>query len=139
MSVPSGIHISAGEYVSLEMDVDRPYLYHSDVEKRYPPGQLKQKGKGNGNKWDCFEFTSGKEIRNRGSLPNYPFGNQNMFSRPNPSQGQFGVKITEARLSFKVLMKEGEAELEMAIPSFFTLHISISNPDLKFLSLSNGL
>ncbi len=52
VSLPSGIHISAGEYVSLEMDVDRPYLYHSDVEKRYPPGQLKKKGKGKGKKWD---------------------------------------------------------------------------------------
>ncbi len=52
VSLPSGIHISAGEYVSLDMDADRPYLYHSDVEKRYPPGQLKKKGKGKGKKWD---------------------------------------------------------------------------------------
>jgi hypothetical protein len=52
VSLPSGIQISAGEYVSLDMDVDRPYLYHSDVEKRYPPGQLKKKGKGKDKKWD---------------------------------------------------------------------------------------
>ncbi len=52
LALPSGIHISAGEQVSLEMDSDRPYLYHSDVEKRYPPGQLKKKGKGKGKKWD---------------------------------------------------------------------------------------
>ena len=54
VSLPSGIQISAGEYVSLDMDVDRPYVYHSDVEKKYPPGQLKNKGKGKGKgkKWD---------------------------------------------------------------------------------------
>jgi hypothetical protein len=52
VALPSGIHISVGEHVALEMDTDRPYLYHSDVEKRYPPGQLKKKGKGKGKKWD---------------------------------------------------------------------------------------
>jgi hypothetical protein len=51
-SLPSGIHIRAGEYVRLDMEADRPYLYHSDVEKRYPPGQLKKKGKGKHKKWD---------------------------------------------------------------------------------------
>ena len=55
VSLPSGIHIAAGEYVALEMDADRPYIYHSDVEKRYPPGQMKKKEKGDkgkGKKWD---------------------------------------------------------------------------------------
>lgn len=52
-SLPVGIHIIAEEYVVLEMDADRPYTFHSDVVKRYPPGHLKksskEKGKG---KWD---------------------------------------------------------------------------------------
>ena len=52
VALPSGIHISAGEHVTLDMDSDRPYLYHSDVEKRYPPGHLKKKGKGKNKKWD---------------------------------------------------------------------------------------
>ena len=52
VSLPSGIRISAGEHVSLDMDNDRPYIYHADVEKRYPPGQLKKKGKGKNKKWD---------------------------------------------------------------------------------------
>jgi hypothetical protein len=55
VSLPSGLHIAAGEYVALEMDADRPYIYHSDVEKRYPPGQMKKKEKGDkgkGKKWD---------------------------------------------------------------------------------------
>ncbi|MDH4267220.1 MAG: hypothetical protein OEW45_16440 [Deltaproteobacteria bacterium] len=52
VSLPSGIRVSAGEYVSLDMDNDRPYIYHADVEKRYPPGQLKKKGKGKNKKWD---------------------------------------------------------------------------------------
>lgn len=52
-SLPIGIYITAGEYVVLEMDVDKPYQFHSDVAKRYPPGQQKksdkEKGKG---KWN---------------------------------------------------------------------------------------
>jgi hypothetical protein len=52
VSLPAGIHIEAGDYVALDMDTDRPYTYHSDVAKRYPPGQAKKqdqtKGKG---KW----------------------------------------------------------------------------------------
>jgi hypothetical protein len=52
VALPSTIHISAGNYVSLDMDADRPYLYHSDVEKKYPPGQLKKIGKAKNKKWD---------------------------------------------------------------------------------------
>jgi hypothetical protein len=52
VALPAGIHIAAGEYVSLEMDIDKPYVYHADVEKKYPPGQLKKKEKGKGKKWD---------------------------------------------------------------------------------------
>jgi hypothetical protein len=50
VSLPSGIHINT-EHVSLDMDTDRPYLYHSEVEKRYPPGQAKKKWKGKNKKW----------------------------------------------------------------------------------------
>ncbi len=51
-SLPSGIQISAGNYVQLDMDSDKPYLHHSEVEKRYPPGHLKKAAKGRGPKWD---------------------------------------------------------------------------------------
>lgn len=52
-SLPSGIRIVAGEYVSLEMDVDRPYIHHHYVVKHYPPGHFKKhKDKGKGKKWD---------------------------------------------------------------------------------------
>jgi hypothetical protein len=44
-SLPSGIHIAVGEYVTLEMDTGKPYVFHSDVVKKYPPGQLKKMGK----------------------------------------------------------------------------------------------
>jgi hypothetical protein len=44
-SLPVGIRIVAGEYVVLEMDTDKPYQFHSDVTKRYPPGQVKKLGK----------------------------------------------------------------------------------------------
>lgn len=56
-SLPAGIHIAVEDYVVLEMDDDRPYKFHSDVAKRYPPGQQKksdkEKGKEKGKgKWN---------------------------------------------------------------------------------------
>jgi hypothetical protein len=52
-SLPSYIRIDAGDYVTLEMDNDRPYEYQGEVERRYPPGQLKKRHRGKGNsKWD---------------------------------------------------------------------------------------
>lgn len=53
MSLPAEIRISLGEHVILEMDADKPYIFHSEVVKRYPPGQLKKSGKEKGkDKWD---------------------------------------------------------------------------------------
>jgi hypothetical protein len=43
VSLPSEIRINMNDYVILEMDDDRPYHYHKEVIKRYPPGQLKKK------------------------------------------------------------------------------------------------
>ncbi|MBN2061303.1 MAG: hypothetical protein JW882_12895 [Deltaproteobacteria bacterium] len=43
VSLPSEIIIDVNDYVVLEMDDDRPYRYHQEVVKRYPPGQLKKK------------------------------------------------------------------------------------------------
>jgi len=50
VSLPGAIHIDGGDYVALDMDTDRPYTYHSDVVRRYPPGQAKklERGKGKG-------------------------------------------------------------------------------------------
>jgi|GEM_PF-220059 len=36
--LPSNIYLDTRGYVILEMDNDRPYMYHSDVIRRYPPG-----------------------------------------------------------------------------------------------------
>ena len=44
-SLPSSIRVRLGEYVSMELDTDRPYVYHADHVKRYPPGQMKKKYK----------------------------------------------------------------------------------------------
>lgn len=43
-SLPISIRVRLGEYVSMELDTDMPYVYHSDHVKRYPPGQIKKKG-----------------------------------------------------------------------------------------------
>ena len=50
VSLHGAIHIDVGDYVALDMDTDRPYTYHSDVVRRYPPGQAKklEGGKGKG-------------------------------------------------------------------------------------------
>ena len=45
-NLPIGIDIRFSDYVTLEMDTDKPYTYHSDVEARYPPGKAKGKAKG---------------------------------------------------------------------------------------------
>jgi len=53
VSLPSVIRIDVDDYITLEMDSDRPYEYDEEVMRRYPPGQWKKghqkKGK---KKWD---------------------------------------------------------------------------------------
>ena len=56
VSLPSGIHIDADNYVTLEMDTNRPYEWDHEVREKYPPGQLKKKekknrGRGRGPRW----------------------------------------------------------------------------------------
>ena len=52
VSLPSEIRINVGDHVELEMDHDRPYRYHNEVVKRYPPGQLKKIRKDKHKRWD---------------------------------------------------------------------------------------
>ena len=52
VSLPTRIHIEINDYVTLEMATAKPYEYHYEVVKRYPPGQQKKKWKGKGkDKW----------------------------------------------------------------------------------------
>ena len=44
-SLPSSIRVRLGDYVSIEMETDQPYIYHADHVKKYPPGQMKKKNK----------------------------------------------------------------------------------------------
>jgi hypothetical protein len=46
VSLPRGIRLDAGDYVTLEMDTDRPYRYHGDVRRHYPPGRPGERGRG---------------------------------------------------------------------------------------------
>jgi hypothetical protein len=41
-SLPNNLQIGLGESVSLELDTDRPYTYHADHLKQYPPGKMKK-------------------------------------------------------------------------------------------------
>jgi hypothetical protein len=52
-SLPLNFQMGLGESVSLELDTDRPYTYHADHAKQYPPGKKKKsKNKKNKkNKW----------------------------------------------------------------------------------------
>jgi len=45
VSLPSYIRLDVHDYVTLEMDSDKPYEHDHEVVKRYPPGQLKKKKK----------------------------------------------------------------------------------------------
>jgi hypothetical protein len=42
VSLPSYVQITVNDFVTLDMDTDKPYQYHNDVVKRYPPGQKKK-------------------------------------------------------------------------------------------------
>ena len=46
-SLPGRIRVNMGDHVTLEMGTDRPYRYHSEVVRHYPPGHAKDKGRGN--------------------------------------------------------------------------------------------
>ena len=49
--MPNNLQMKLGESVSLELDTDRPYTYHADHAKRYPPGKMKKnKNKNKGKK-----------------------------------------------------------------------------------------
>lgn len=47
-TIPVGIRIDIDNFVTLEMDTDKPYEYHDEVVKRYPAGQQKNKKKKKG-------------------------------------------------------------------------------------------
>jgi len=50
-SLPHNLQMGLGESVSLELDTDRPYTYHAEHAKQYPPGKMKKsKNKKNKNK-----------------------------------------------------------------------------------------
>jgi hypothetical protein len=44
-SIPASMRVQLGDYVSIEMDTDRPYTKFKEHKKKYPPGQLKKKKK----------------------------------------------------------------------------------------------
>ena len=46
-SLPSSMRIRLDDYVSLELDTGKPYTYHADHVKKYPPGKKKKKNKKN--------------------------------------------------------------------------------------------
>ena len=51
-SLPSSLRVGLGDSVSIELDTDRPYIYHSEHVKKYPPGKMKnKKNKKKKNKW----------------------------------------------------------------------------------------
>lgn len=45
VSLPVRLRAQLGEYVSIEMDTDKPYTRFEYHKKTYPPGQLKKKKK----------------------------------------------------------------------------------------------
>ncbi len=50
VSLPSRIQIDFDDYVTLGMDTGRPYHYHRDVVRRYPPEKQDRRKRGKDNK-----------------------------------------------------------------------------------------
>lgn len=48
--LPSSLRVGLGDSVSIELETDKPYIYHADHVRKYPPGQMKKKHKKK-NKW----------------------------------------------------------------------------------------
>jgi hypothetical protein len=44
-SLPNSIRVRLGGYVSMELNTGKPYTYHADHVKKYPPGKKKKKHK----------------------------------------------------------------------------------------------
>ena len=42
-SLPSNLRVELGDSVRIELDTDKPYIYHTDHAKKYPPGKMKKK------------------------------------------------------------------------------------------------
>lgn len=49
LALPETLRVRLGDRVALELDTDTPYTHYDEHKKKYPPGQLKKKGKKN--KW----------------------------------------------------------------------------------------
>lgn len=45
VSLPHTIQLGLFDYVSIEMNTDKPYSQYKEHKRKYPPGQLKKKGK----------------------------------------------------------------------------------------------
>ena len=45
VSLPQALQLRLGDHVTIEMDTDKPYTKFTDHKRKYPPGQLKKKGK----------------------------------------------------------------------------------------------
>ena len=59
-SLPGSIRVGLGDSVSIELDTDKPYLYHADHVKKYPPGQMKKKKNKKKDKWGGASLWIGK-------------------------------------------------------------------------------
>ncbi len=44
-SLPSDLRVRLGEYVTVDLDTDKPYLGLQEHKHTYPPGQMKKKNK----------------------------------------------------------------------------------------------
>jgi hypothetical protein len=50
-SLPGNLRVGLGDSVIIELDTDKPYLYHAEHMKKYPPGQMRKKKHKKKNKW----------------------------------------------------------------------------------------
>jgi hypothetical protein len=45
-SLPSSLRVGLGDYVSMELDTDKPYVHHKEHKKKFPSKKTQKKKKG---------------------------------------------------------------------------------------------
>jgi hypothetical protein len=63
VSLPSSIRITVDDFVKLDMDTDKPYEYHNDVVRKYPPGQEKKKDQDMDNNKDEYQTPDKYQVK----------------------------------------------------------------------------
>jgi hypothetical protein len=106
-SLPSTIRITVNDFVSLDMDSDRPYEHHNEVIKRYPPGQLKKKDYDNRNNYKDDE---NKKSRDNDKDKSQNNDKKNYSENDSKKSGDIDKDKTKAKAKLKAYDKNKDED-----------------------------